>query len=98
MLGLYSIAGVTPVVKAAMSGQAEILMTMANSNQAWKSRCARAEHVRNIVRFSYLFHGHTKPLSAQQLSIFAFLLPETDMPNGGFAQVVWMLDSDALSL
>ncbi|CAN0535458.1 unnamed protein product, partial [Ectocarpus sp. 12 AP-2014] len=29
--------GVTPVVQAARSGQAELLMTMANSNQAWKS-------------------------------------------------------------
>lgn len=33
-------AGVTPVCQAAMSGQAELLMTMANSNQACrKNRC-----------------------------------------------------------
>ncbi|CAM9211740.1 unnamed protein product, partial [Hapterophycus canaliculatus] len=29
--------GVTPVVQAAMSGQTDLLMVMANSNQAWKS-------------------------------------------------------------
>eukprot|EP00903_Cladosiphon_okamuranus_P021748 g19996.t1 len=29
--------GVSPIVEAAMSGQAELLMVMANSNQAWKS-------------------------------------------------------------
>ncbi|CAM9366197.1 unnamed protein product, partial [Ectocarpus fasciculatus] len=29
--------GVTPVVQAARSGQSELLMAMANSNQAWKS-------------------------------------------------------------
>lgn len=41
-------AGVTPVCQAAMSGQAELLMIMANSNQACRKRwvgvgeCARA--------------------------------------------------------
>ena len=36
--GVVVAPGVTPVVQAAMTGQAELLMAMANSNQAWKSR------------------------------------------------------------
>lgn len=77
---LYTNAGVTPVVQAAMRGQAEILMTMANSNQAWKSRCARAKHVEIIIQVYRLFSFSRK----------------TGMRNGGYAQAVWVLDSDVL--
>ena len=38
-------AGVTPIVQASMNGQTELLMAMANSNQAWKSRYVARRYV-----------------------------------------------------